>query len=113
VTREAHHRLHLVEAAIVGDVGADMVEAAIDALLSADRGGLAGVARPAPHRVAAAEADVERAADVTLGRRREAREFLHLNQRQRAVGWLGARRHEPTPTLNPAEIMRFKELPAP
>ena len=43
-----------------------MIEPAVDALLGADAGGLGGIARPALHRVAAAEADVERAANVAL-----------------------------------------------
>jgi hypothetical protein len=47
-------------------MSAHVRHAAIDALLRADARGLRDVARPALHRVAPAEADIERTADVTL-----------------------------------------------
>src|SRR5690606_19982908 len=75
-----HHRLHLVEAAVVRHMRPYMVEAAVDALLCANAGGLAHVARPAAQRIAATKSDVERAADVALRRRGKGRELLHLHE---------------------------------
>jgi hypothetical protein len=95
VTSGPHQRLHRVEAAIVRHIIADVIEPLIDAGLGADAGGFRNVARPALDRIAAAKPDVERAADVALRSFREAREFFHLGESQRAVRLLRVGCHEP------------------
>jgi hypothetical protein len=79
-------------------------------ILRANARGFADVPRPALQRIAAAEADVERAADIALRPLRKAAEFLHFQQCQRAVGGPRLGTHDPTPST-PAEIMRPKRLP--
>ncbi len=88
-----HHGLHHLQPAFVRDIIADHVETAIDAFLCADARRLADVARPALDRVAAVQADVEGAADVTLRALIEAGKLLHFDQGQRPIGRLDLRCH--------------------
>ena len=90
-----------------------MVEAAVDALLGADAGGFGRVARPALHRVAAVEADVERTANVALGALGEAAELLHFGQCHRSAGGPSPRTHDPTLLLPRREIMHSTRLSKP
>src|SRR5690606_16754098 len=91
-----HQRLHRIESAILGNEGADLIEPAVDALLRANARRLAGIARPALHRVAPRQPDIERTADVALRSLGKGREFLHLGQCRRAAGGPSPRPHDPT-----------------
>ena len=83
-----------------------MIELLVEARLGADRRGFALVASPALDRVTAAIGHIERTADVTLRRFREARELLHFgNQHGPACRLTGPRNHEPD-SLFPGGIMR-------
>ena len=81
-----HEAFERVEAAVVGNMGTDVAEPLIHLGLNADRGFLDHVARPARNRVVAFEPDVERTADITLGCRGKAREFLDLGDGHVASG---------------------------
>src|SRR3546814_18910387 len=73
-----HEAFERVEPAVVGNMRADLDQPMIDPRLDAARGFLDHVARPARDRVVAFEPDVERTADVTLGRRGKAPKFLEF-----------------------------------
>ncbi len=85
-----------VQAAVVGNLQAEMIKLLVEARLCGNRRGFDIVARPCPERIGTRESHVERAADVALRRLGKAGEFLHLANQQRAPGWLtGFRRHDP------------------
>src|SRR3546814_8327252 len=82
---------------VVGNMGADVGEPPIDLRLDADRGFLDPVARPAGDRIVALQPDVERSADIALGRRGKTRKFLDLCNRPIACCQPGPRRHGHAP----------------
>src|SRR3546814_15939645 len=81
-----HEMFERVEPAVVGDMRANFDEPVIDARLDADRGFFDHVARPARDRTIAFEPDVERPADVALGRWGTARKFPEYGKGQGAGG---------------------------